>query len=1254
MMAAPRSGTSALVVIATLFVFTTSAVALVQSPPLIVKQPPSDEILFQVAQRQDENDKPFVIECEAEGEPTPKYRWVKNGFDFLWQSYDDRISQQSGRGTLVVTSPREVDIGQYQCFATNEFGVATSNSVFVRKSDLNSFKEEPALTLATQEGSPFSLRCQPPDGWPKPSVYWMMQNSGGSLKSINSSRMTVDPEGTLWFSNVTRADTSDDFVYACSATSLFRNEYKLGNKVYLDVIATGSAAAQNRHEPVQQYVSRKNSVALRGKSIELWCVFGGTPLPQIRWTKEGGSLPPGRTTYSNYGKTLIIKSVDTEDGGNYECEASNGVGVAKSYSINVQVLAAPYFVLEPEMFVGADGETAEFRCEANGSPSPEIKWIHNGKPIEEAPINSRRKVFPNRIVIEDLKKGDTGNYGCNATNSIGYVYRDVYLNVLALAPDIEETPTDLATVNGQSIELTCKVFGSPKPEVKWIRDGLELTGGRYTVADIGNLHIRDVTFTDAGVYSCHAQNNLGVANASGTLIVKERTLIRDGPEDYEVAAGQTATFRCNAVADSSLNLTIDWLHADQLIDFEQEPRFVQSLDASLTITKTTELDTGDYTCVAKTILDSATDKATLIVQDVPNRPRMIGIQCNNRDATIEWTPSGDNRSPILTYTIQSNTSFTPDSWDVAFDSVPATDTSFKIAMSPWSNYTFRVIARNKIGPSLPSDHSSMCTTPPNVPHKNPDNVQGRGTQPTNLVISWNPMPEIEHNGRGFYYLVYWRRDILGEDWNIEKKITDWKISSVLIPNQPTFKRYRIKVVAFNEIGEANVAALEVAGYSGEDVPLEAPSNFSYTQIIDERSAVLSWNPVNQDSVRGHFKGYKIETWTDKEGELHAREMVSNASKAFVNKFVPHSVNFVRVRVINSAHQGPASEVLSFTTPEGKPGPVDQFEAVPLGSSAFYLIWKKPEEPNGDLTGYKIFYEKVEGTQIGPQMEKEPPINDPTVTKAKLAGLEPNTKYRLHIKATTKKGEGDDYYIERSTHDGLPLQPDQPQFTWFSMETEEKMPALKVVWHPNFSDNKQPGSHFYVQYRRKGETLYENSAHELSENFIVLRGLEANQLYEIRVVSVDGDFSVPSETEEVELAADGPYIVAPATLASTGWFIGMMFALAMLLLILVLVCIIKRNRGGKYAVHEREATHGRKDFSDDAGFHEYSQPVGSSRTHSKASLGSEAKMPPPESDTDSMAEYGDGETEGMNEDGSFIGQYGKKRGDGGSSAFATLV
>ena len=45
----------------------------VQSPPLITKQPPTSELLFQVAQvSKNENEKPFLIECEAEGEPAPR------------------------------------------------------------------------------------------------------------------------------------------------------------------------------------------------------------------------------------------------------------------------------------------------------------------------------------------------------------------------------------------------------------------------------------------------------------------------------------------------------------------------------------------------------------------------------------------------------------------------------------------------------------------------------------------------------------------------------------------------------------------------------------------------------------------------------------------------------------------------------------------------------------------------------------------------------------------------------------------------------------------------------------------------------------------------------------------------------------------------------------------------------------------------------------------------------------------------------
>ena len=56
----------------------------------------------------------------------------------------------------------------------------------------------------------------------------------------------------------------------------FRHEYKVGNRVTLNVIPTGTSASQNRHEPVLQYVSRKNEVAYRGEKRELYCIFGGT------------------------------------------------------------------------------------------------------------------------------------------------------------------------------------------------------------------------------------------------------------------------------------------------------------------------------------------------------------------------------------------------------------------------------------------------------------------------------------------------------------------------------------------------------------------------------------------------------------------------------------------------------------------------------------------------------------------------------------------------------------------------------------------------------------------------------------------------------------------------------------------------------------------------------------------------------------------------------------------------------------------
>ena len=50
--------------------------------------------------------------------------------------------------------------------------------------------------------------------------------------------------------------------------------------------------------------------------------------------------------------------------------------------------------------------------------------------------------------------------------------------------------------------------------------------------------------------------------------------------------------------------------------------------------------------------------------------------------------------------------------------------------------------------------------------------------------------------------------------------------------------------------------------------------------------------------------------------------------------------------------------LLILTPQGQPGPIDLLDCYPMGSSALLLQWKPPQEVNGVLSGYRIYYSKV--------------------------------------------------------------------------------------------------------------------------------------------------------------------------------------------------------------------------------------------------------------------------------------------------------
>ncbi|XP_065215989.1 neuroglian-like [Planococcus citri] len=228
-------------------------------------------------------------------------------------------------------------------------------------------------------------------------------------------------------------------------------------------------------------------------------------------------------------------------------------------------------------------------------------------------------------------------------------------------------------------------------------------------------------------------------------------------------------------------------------------------------------------------------------------------------------------------------------------------------------------------------------------------------------------------------------------------------------------------------------------------------------------------------MRGHFKGYRIQMWPDYD-QLTSRikEVLipNNVTTAIIDKLTPNTINKVRILAYNGKYNSAPSDDLIIVTPEGVPDAVQSLEAITLGSSAFYLIWKPPIETNGVLTGYKIYYQTVVGTELGPLQERHPQIEDPNKTRAKLAGLEPGTKYRIHINATTRAGEGEKFSIEQRTRGTLSSPPVKPHFEVERFYVDSDIfSSVKVSWFPcgyyrdlSTCSEKSVGSHFYVKYR----------------------------------------------------------------------------------------------------------------------------------------------------------------------------------------------
>lgn len=109
-------------------------------PPVILQPVNTTELFYKVAERGEPSGR-FELPCIAGGSPQPVYSWIKDGRTLKRDTIGDRVTQEVGTGTLIFSSGREIDAGNYQCVAENEGGVATSVPITLTKAFLGNFAD---------------------------------------------------------------------------------------------------------------------------------------------------------------------------------------------------------------------------------------------------------------------------------------------------------------------------------------------------------------------------------------------------------------------------------------------------------------------------------------------------------------------------------------------------------------------------------------------------------------------------------------------------------------------------------------------------------------------------------------------------------------------------------------------------------------------------------------------------------------------------------------------------------------------------------------------------------------------------------------------------------------------------------------------------------------------------------------------------------------------------------------------------------
>ncbi|XP_014388027.1 PREDICTED: neurofascin isoform X8 [Myotis brandtii] len=1071
----------------------------------------------------------LLLECIASGVPTPDIAWYKKGGDLP----SDKAKFENFNKALRITSVSEEDSGEYFCLASNKMG-SIRHTISVRVKAAPYWLDEPKnLILAPGEDGRLVCRA---NGNPKPTVQWMV--NGEPLQSAPPNPNREVAGDTIIFRDT---QISSRAVYQCNTSN--EHGYLLAN-AFVSVLDVPPRMMSPRNQLIRVILYNRT---------RLDCPFFGSPIPTLRWFKNGqGSNLDGGNYHVYENGSLEIKMIRKEDQGIYTCVATNILGKAEN-QVRLEVKDPTRIFRMPEDQVVKRGTTVQLECRVKHDPSLKltVSWLKDDQPLY---IGNRMKKEDDSLTIFGVAERDQGSYTCVASTELDQDLAKAYLTVLA----DQTTPTN-------------RLAALPKGRPDRPRD-LELT-------DLAERSVR-LTWIPGD------DNN---------------SPITDYVVQFEEDQFQPGVWHDHSKFPGSVNSAV--LQLSPYVNYQFRVIAVNEVGSSHPSLPSERYRTSGAP-----------------PESNPSDVKGEGTRKNNMEIT--WTPMNATSAfgPNLRYIVKWRRRETRETWNNA----TVWGSRFVVGQTPvYVPYEIRVQAENDFGKG-PEPDTVIGYSGEDYPRAAPTDVKIRVLNSTAISLQWNRVYSDTVQGQlREYRAYYWRESsLLKSLWVSQKRqqagFPGDRLRGVVSRLFP-YSNYKLEMVVVN--GRGDGPRSETKEFTTPEGVPSAPRRFRVRQP-NLQTINLEWD--HPEHPNGILTGYSLR-YLPFNGTKLGKQMVENFSPNQTKFTVQRADPVSRYRFTLSARtQVGSGEAVT------EESPAAPNEATPTAAPPTWpptTVGATGAVSSTDATATAAAATEATTVPIAP------PVAPTTIATTVATTTTTTAAATMESPPTTGTKTHESALPPSSPLTPLLTRPSAPdeQSIW-NVTVHPNSKWANITWKHNFG----PGTDFVVEYIDSNHTKKTVPVKAQAQP-IQLTDLYPGMTYTLRVYSRDNE-GISSTI--ITFMTNTAYTNNQPDIVTQGWFIGLMCAIALLVLILLIVCFIKRSRGGKYPVREKkDVPLGPEDPKEEDGSFDYSDEDNKPLQASQTSLDGTIKQQ--ESD-DSLVDYGEGGEGQFNEDGSFIGQYTVKK------------